>query len=79
MHLDLKRMSGYSNVEIYQKPCVLDKVMLTKHPSTHIQQLQNAGCKHYTLCFQCFNFSSLVNLNQIFLVMDFHNVLIISL
>ncbi|VFP80601.1 carboxy-S-adenosyl-L-methionine synthase CmoA [Candidatus Erwinia haradaeae] len=62
MHYDFKRMNGYSDLEIYQKRCMLDQVMLTESLSTHIQRLKSAGFQHNTLWFQYFNFGSILAL-----------------
>ncbi|WP_157989872.1 carboxy-S-adenosyl-L-methionine synthase CmoA [Candidatus Erwinia haradaeae] len=60
MHDSFKRQNGYSDIEIEQKRRMLAKVMLIDTPEMHIERLQTAGFKHYTLWFQYFNFGSVV-------------------
>jgi tRNA (cmo5U34)-methyltransferase len=60
LHHDFKRANGYSELEIAQKRTALENVMRTDSLDTQIQRLKNAGFKHSTPWFQCFNFFSLI-------------------
>jgi tRNA (cmo5U34)-methyltransferase len=60
LHHDFKRANGYSELEIAQKRTALENVMLTDSLETHKQRLSQAGFKHISPWFQCFNFFSLI-------------------
>ncbi|WP_157993670.1 carboxy-S-adenosyl-L-methionine synthase CmoA [Candidatus Erwinia haradaeae] len=64
MHDNFKRDNGYSDLEIHQKRCMLEKVMLTDTFETHVQRIQNSGFQNYGLWFQHFNFGSFIALKK---------------
>lgn len=64
MHIDMyhafKRRNGYSDLEISQKRTALENVLVPDTLEQHQDRLLNAGFKHCTVWFQCFNFASLI-------------------
>jgi tRNA (cmo5U34)-methyltransferase len=60
LHHDFKRANGYSELEIAQKRTALENVMRTDTLETHTKRLSQAGFKHISPWFQCFNFFSLI-------------------
>lgn len=60
MHYDFKRVNGYSELEITQKRCMLENVMITDTLYNHRKRLKTAGFIHIDTWFQCFNFGSLI-------------------
>lgn len=60
LHHDFKRANGYSELEIAQKRTALEDVMKTDTLEQHNSRLTNAGFKHVSPWFQCFNFLSIV-------------------
>jgi len=60
MHLDFKRLNGYSETEVAQKRKSLDNVLISDTIDTHFERLKQAGFKKVYLWFQCFNFVSIV-------------------
>ena len=60
LHHSFKRDNGYSELEVAQKRSALEKVMLTDSVEVHKQRLSQAGFKHTSLWFQCFNFTSFI-------------------
>ncbi|GLX77248.1 carboxy-S-adenosyl-L-methionine synthase [Thalassotalea insulae] len=60
LHHDFKRANGYSELEIAQKRTALENVMRTDDLATHTKRLKQAGFRHVTPWFQCFNFFSLI-------------------
>ena len=60
LHHDFKRANGYSELEIAQKRTALENVMKPDSLEEQITRLKNAGFKHITPWFQCFNFTSLI-------------------
>ncbi len=60
MHLDFKRLNGYSETEIAQKRKSLDNVLISDSIKTHFERLESVGFKNVYLWFQCFNFVSIV-------------------
>ncbi|WP_448564161.1 carboxy-S-adenosyl-L-methionine synthase CmoA [Thalassotalea ganghwensis] len=60
LHHNFKRANGYSELEIAQKRTALENVMKPDSLSTHFARLSDAGFRHMTPWFQCFNFMSLV-------------------
>ena len=60
LHHSFKRDNGYSELEVAQKRTALEKVMLTDSVEVHKARLSNAGFKHISLWFQCFNFTSFI-------------------
>lgn len=64
MHHNFKRANGYSELEISQKHIMLEKIMFTDSVEKHKTRLKQAGFEHIEICFQCFNFGSLIALKQ---------------
>lgn len=64
MHIDMyhefKSANGYSALEISQKRTALENVLIPDTLSTHRARLLNAGFKHASVWFQCFNFASII-------------------
>ena len=60
LHHDFKRANGYSELEVAQKRTALENVMRTDSIEQHITRLKNAGFKHVSPWFQCFNFISFI-------------------
>ncbi|MGP1931088.1 MAG: carboxy-S-adenosyl-L-methionine synthase CmoA [Arsenophonus sp.] len=64
MHLDFKRIHGYSELEINQKRNMLENIMLTDSINTHKSRLISAGFNHLDLWFQYINFGSLLAIKE---------------
>jgi len=62
LHLDFKRSQGYSELEISQKRSSLENVLIADTLEQHYQRLRQAGFEHYNLCYQCFNFGSIISI-----------------
>lgn len=60
LHLDFKRANGYSELEISQKRTALENVMRPDTLEQHQQRAKEIGFSHFSLWFQCFNFTSMV-------------------
>jgi len=64
LHIDMyhafKRRNGYSDLEISQKRTALENVLVPDTLEEHQERLLNAGFRHCTVWFQCFNFASLI-------------------
>jgi tRNA (cmo5U34)-methyltransferase len=60
LHHNFKRDNGYSELEVAQKRSALEKVMLTDSVELHKERFAEAGFKHNSLWFQCFNFTSFI-------------------
>lgn len=60
LHHNFKRANGYSELEIAQKRTALENVMKPDTLEEQINRLKQAGFKHVTPWFQCFNFTSLI-------------------
>lgn len=60
LHHSFKRDNGYSELEVAQKRSALEKIMLTDSVEVHHQRFTEAGFKHSSLWFQCFNFTSFI-------------------
>ena len=64
LHIDMyhafKSQNGYSDLEISQKRTALENVLVPDTLEQHQERLLNAGFKHCTVWFQCFNFASLI-------------------
>jgi len=60
LHHDFKRANGYSELEVAQKRTALENVMRTDSIEQHMTRLTNAGFKHVSPWFQCFNFISFI-------------------
>jgi len=60
LHHSFKHDNGYSELEVAQKRSALEKVMLTDSVDVHKERLTEAGFKHISLWFQCFNFTSFI-------------------
>ncbi len=60
LHHNFKRANGYSELEIAQKRTALENIMRVDNLAHHKSRLQQAGFKHVTPWFQCFNFFSLI-------------------
>jgi len=55
-----KKANGYSDLEISQKRSALENVLIPDTLDTHLVRLREAGFKHCSVWFQCFNFVSIV-------------------
>lgn len=55
-----KMAQGYSELEISQKRAALDKVLLPETLEAHKQRLREVGFGTLEICFQCFNFVSIL-------------------
>ena len=55
-----KKANGYSDLEISQKRSALENVLIPDTVDTHLARLGNAGFKHCSVWFQCFNFVSII-------------------
>ena len=55
-----KKANGYSDLEISQKRSALENVLIPDTLDTHMARLREAGFKHCSVWFQCFNFVSIV-------------------
>ena len=60
LHLNFKRVQGYSELEISQKRKALENVMITDSLAVHLQRFKNAGFSRVEKWFQCFNFLSII-------------------
>ena len=60
LHLNFKRVQGYSELEISQKRKALENVMITDSLATHLQRLNHAGFSRAEKWFLCFNFLSII-------------------
>jgi tRNA (cmo5U34)-methyltransferase len=60
MHHSFKQAQGYSDLEISQKRSALERVLLPERLDTHRQRLHGVGFETVEVCFQCFNFVSLL-------------------
>lgn len=60
LHLQFKRLNGYSELEISQKRAALENVMLVDTFEVHQQRLREAGFADVVMWYRCFNFMSLV-------------------
>lgn len=64
LHTLFKRANGYSELEISQKRAALEKVLIRETVKQHQSRLLDAGFSHAHQWFQCFNFVSLIALND---------------
>lgn len=64
LHHDFKRANGYSDLEISRKRSALDDVLIPETLDTHRQRLQSAGFGTTSCWQQCFNFVSMIALND---------------
>ena len=55
-----KKANGYSDLEISQKRSALENVLIPDTVDTHLARLGDAGFKHCSVWFQCFNFVSII-------------------
>ena len=55
-----KAHNGYSEMEIKQKRNALENILIPDTIPQHIARLEKIGFKRCELCFQCFNFMSMV-------------------
>jgi tRNA (cmo5U34)-methyltransferase len=62
LHHDFKRAHGYSDLEIAAKRDSLDNVLVPETLAGHRARLDEAGFRSSDVCFQCFNFASLIAL-----------------
>ncbi|MCG6201381.1 carboxy-S-adenosyl-L-methionine synthase CmoA [Psychromonas antarctica] len=62
LHLDFKRSQGYSELEISQKRSSLENVLISDTLEAHFARLKTAGFSHNNLCYQCFNFGSIISI-----------------
>ncbi|WP_428243131.1 carboxy-S-adenosyl-L-methionine synthase CmoA [Gynuella sp.] len=60
LHLNFKKVQGYSELEISQKRKALENVMITDSLVTHQERLRQAGFRRSEKWFQCFNFISII-------------------
>jgi len=61
MHLNFKRLNGYSHLEIAQKRSALEKILVPDTLEEHQRRLNTAGFRKTTVWFQCFNFVSIIS------------------
>lgn len=64
LHHDFKRAQGYSSLEISQKRDALEQVLLPETLDQHRTRLREAGFTSVDVWFQCFNFASLIAVNN---------------
>lgn len=64
MHTLFKRANGYSELEISQKRAALENVLIRETVDQHRHRLLEAGFSKAHQWFQCFNFVSLIALND---------------
>ena len=64
LHTLFKRANGYSELEISQKRAALENVLIRETVEQHRLRLLDAGFGHVYQWFQCFNFVSLIALND---------------
>jgi tRNA (cmo5U34)-methyltransferase len=64
LHTAFKRANGYSELEISQKRIALENVLIRNTVEQHRQRLLNAGFRQVYQWFQCFNFVSLIAINE---------------
>jgi tRNA (cmo5U34)-methyltransferase len=64
LHTLFKRANGYSDLEISQKRAALENVLIRETVEQHQARLKDAGFGRVYQWFQCFNFVSLVALND---------------
>ena len=62
MHHVFKKSQGYSDLEISQKRCALETVLIPETFNQHQQRLKKAGFSSVEVWFQYFNFASMVAL-----------------
>jgi len=60
MHQRFKKSQGYSNLEISQKRTALENVLLPESLDRHRSRAREAGFSSLEVCFQCFNFASML-------------------
>ncbi len=59
LHLDFKRMNGYSEMEISAKRKSLENVLVPETLGAHTARLKDAGFSRVNTWFQCINFVSI--------------------
>jgi len=64
LHTLFKRANGYSELEISQKRAALENVLIRETVEQHRRRLLEAGFSKAYQWFQCFNFVSLIALND---------------
>ena len=64
LHTLFKRANGYSELEISQKRAALENVLIRETVDQHRSRLIDAGFGRAIQWFQCFNFVSLIALND---------------
>ena len=62
LHHQFKRANGYSELEIARKRSALENVLLPETLARHRARVAAAGFSSCDVCFQCFNFASLIAL-----------------
>jgi tRNA (cmo5U34)-methyltransferase len=60
LHLEFKRVHGYSELEIAQKRTALEETLIPETISVHIERLKTCGFRTASAWFQCFNFASII-------------------
>lgn len=60
LHHNFKRANGYSDLEIAQKRSAIENILIPETLDTHRQRLKNVGFSSSDVCFQCYNFASLI-------------------
>jgi len=60
MQLAFKKANGYSDLEISRKRTALENVLIPDTLELHQDRLKSVGFARSHLCFQCFNFISLL-------------------
>ena len=60
LHLEFKRIQGYSNLEIAQKRTALENVMKIDSIDSHLARLDRAGFRNSRVWFRCLNWISII-------------------
>lgn len=60
LHHNFKRANGYSDLEISQKRSAIENVLIPETLETHIKRLKQVGFSSSDLCFQLYNFASII-------------------
>lgn len=60
MHLNFKKLNGYSDLEISQKRTALENVLIPETVAAHEKRLAAAGFLPIRTWFRCFNFVSIL-------------------
>ena len=58
--MPLKRLNGYSDLEIAQKRTALENILIPDTLRCHQERLASVGFSRANVWFQCFNFASII-------------------